>query len=255
MANDPTQYLDALSAPLGDLIASVGRGVAEAQRALDTSTLETIREIYEENQDDDGFLLTLRGLGYQPTWYSIPEATGEITVAVTVGGHVGPASDPVLRLAAPAQHQPLRLYASPVDAGYQNRFQFDVRAASKLTFRIVPVPPSTLAEQIRVVPNLVGLTAAEVDTRLAGLGILATLAAGQSEPAPQATVASQQPAAGELITPGRTVELTFEPLPPAPPEEAGARRESRAAPRRVAGVARPGRVDLWLVTADSCSGA
>ena len=38
--------LDALSVPLGDLIASIGRGVAEAQRALDTASIAALRDIY-----------------------------------------------------------------------------------------------------------------------------------------------------------------------------------------------------------------
>ena len=45
------ELLDVLSAPLGDLIASVGRGVADAQRALDAASLEALREIYGSDEE------------------------------------------------------------------------------------------------------------------------------------------------------------------------------------------------------------
>src|SRR5262245_61084621 len=72
---------DALAAPLGDLIAAAGRGLAEAQRSLDMATVETIKAIHA---DEDGELRVLRRLGYQPTWYRIPELTAELTVSLTV---------------------------------------------------------------------------------------------------------------------------------------------------------------------------
>ena len=48
---DDNDYLDALSAPLGDVIASVGRGVGQAQMELDAGSLQTLQEVYSDDRD------------------------------------------------------------------------------------------------------------------------------------------------------------------------------------------------------------
>ena len=75
--------LDAPPAPLGDLIASVGLGIADAQRALDLASFDVLQAIYGST---DGPYRELQRIGYRPNWYHIPEATGEISVALTVAG-------------------------------------------------------------------------------------------------------------------------------------------------------------------------
>jgi len=43
-----------------------------------------------------------------------------------------------------------------VDAEYTGRYGFDLRAATKLTFKIVPVPPRLDANEMKIAPDLVG---------------------------------------------------------------------------------------------------
>jgi hypothetical protein len=186
--------LDALSLPLGDLIAEVGRGVAEAQRAMDTASLAALRDIYES---DEGLFRELQRIGYRPTWYHIPEAEGQIQVALSVAGTTATtASTPGL---APR----IKLYAAPIDAGYTSRFNFNLQASSSVKFRIVPVPPSTAAEGLQVVPSLIGLALGEARSRLALLGIQATL----PDAASATIVTTQTPAAGTLLATGETVTV------------------------------------------------
>jgi hypothetical protein len=200
---DPRQFLEALSAPFGELIAAVGRGVADAQRALDAGTIAQLREIYQ-NPDDESFRL-LRLINYQPTWYTIPETTGELSVALTLSGSVEatatPSSRPVL--------SSLRLYAAPVDAGYANKYNFNLQATSKLTFRIVPVPPTPLAEQLRVMPDLDGRTFQEITDLLTQLGISFAVKTGEPQPVATDRVKSYEPAAGTVLRAGEGVTLSF----------------------------------------------
>ena len=209
MSRDPLKPLDALSAPMGDLIASVGRGVADAQRALDAASLATYREVYS-NADDETFAL-LREIDYRPTFYVIPEASSTLTVALSIAGESVSGGGP----GAAGRSLP-RLYAAPVDAGYQNRYNFDIQATSRLEFRVVPVPPSSGAEQLRVAPDLVGKTFAEARARLELFELVwsqddpdGTL----GEPAPEAIVASQSVEPGTLVRVGDSIELAFEPPP------------------------------------------
>ena len=189
--------LEALSVPFGDLIASVGRGVADAQREMDFASFALLQEIYR----DEGPLRELQRIGYRPNWYHIPEVEGELQIALTISGEETrqASSSAVTRAAA------LRLYATPVDAGYTSRFGFTLQATSKIKFRIVPVPPSSAAEAIQVMPALVGLTRAEAAARLSLLGIDITLPAG----ADTATVATQQPAPGSIIGVNTTVSVAL----------------------------------------------
>lgn len=178
--------LDALSVPLGDLIAQVGRGVADAQRALDAASIAALRDIYES---DEELFRELQRIGYRPTWYHIPEAEGEIQVALSVAGDTSTSAAGAPRV---------KLYAAPLDAGYTSRFSFNLEASSTVKFRIVPVPPSTAAEGMQVMPSLIGLSLGEARARLTLLGIAATL----PDAASSAVVITQTPAAGTLLATG-----------------------------------------------------
>jgi hypothetical protein len=197
----PEQMIDALSAPLGDLIAEVGRSVADAQKAMDSATIENVRALVAASEPDDPNRL-LRQIGYQPTWYQIPECTAEITIALTLTGS-GESSGGGSKGAAPR----LRMLAAPVDASYASRYNYELKAASCVKFRIVPVPPSPAAERMRVVPALVGLTFDQARARLSELDVRWQLAA-DAKPEDTDKVATQTPAPGEILTAG-AVELGF----------------------------------------------
>jgi hypothetical protein len=193
---DTAPLLDALSAPLGALISAVGRGVADAQREMDAASIAALQEIYSSNHE---LFLELQRIGYRPTWYHIPEVESDLQIALTVtGGQTQGASPPGA--------SPVRLYAAPVDAGYASRFNFSLQASSRVRFRIVPVPPSTAAEAVRIVPALVGLTLGEARTRLLSLDLPSTLPPATTPDT--ALVTAQTPAPGTVLATGGTVTLT-----------------------------------------------
>src|SRR3954463_11770834 len=106
---DATQIIDALSLPLGELIASVGRGVAEAQREMDAGSLNALQEIYSRG---DGLYAELQRIGYRPTWYHIPEARGNPQITLT------PVSEQASGSPGPIPGASKnKLYAAPGDAG------------------------------------------------------------------------------------------------------------------------------------------
>jgi hypothetical protein len=195
MAIDETPF-DALSAPLGDLIASVGLGVADAQRALDAASLAALRTIYESGED---FFRELQAIGYKPTWYHIPEAEGEIQMALSLSGTE--ATAPTSGSAVPRSK--VKLYAVPLDAGYTSRYNFTMTASSSVKFRIVPVPPSAAAEAMRVMPSLVGLQLGEARARLSLLGIAGTFPEGASTD----IVRTQVPEPGVVLGPDDQVTV------------------------------------------------
>jgi hypothetical protein len=201
---DVKPLLDALSLPLGELIASVGRGVAEAQREMDAGSISALQEIYARG---DGLFLELQRIGYRPTWYHIPEAEGDLQIALTATGQETSGSGSAGSTPTASGPTRIKLYAAPVDAGYASRFGFSVQASSRVKFRIVPVPASSGAEALQAVPALVGLTMGEARARLGLLNISGTFPAAGTD---DATVTSQDPLAGTLLSPGRSVTVGTE---------------------------------------------
>jgi hypothetical protein len=206
MTNDlRSLFSDSLAAPLGEVIESVGRGVAEAQAALDAASLQQTLALYEGSAQGDGLVERLRSIGYQPTFYALPETTCEVTVSLTVGGTGGPDGS------AGSQRGSRRAaYITPVDASFANRYGFRAEASAKLSFRIVPVPPPTGVEDLRPVPALVGLKLSEAAAVVSALGLRLLALDGASEPVsaaakPSEVVDQQSPVAGQAVRVGAEV--------------------------------------------------
>jgi hypothetical protein len=189
---DPS-ILDTLSVPFGSLIASVGRGVAEAQREMDAASIATFQAIYES---DEPLFQELQRIGYRPEWYHIPDVEGEIHLALTVTGSETTTDGPT--------RSPVKLYAAPIDAGYLSKFGFTAEATSSVKFRIVSVPPSAAVEQLKVAPALTGLTIAQTRERLTTLGITFDLGSAKDGD----VVSGQEPSPGTVMAPGSIVTVT-----------------------------------------------
>ncbi|KFA91500.1 PASTA domain-containing protein [Archangium violaceum] len=195
--------LESLSAPLGALISSVGRSVAQAQRELDEATLEHLRAIYES---DEGLAAELQRIGYRPTWYHIPEAEAEIAVALSITAEE--------QTQGTQGRSRVKMYGAPMDASYTNRFGYSLSAQSRLKFRVVPVPPSPQAEALVVVPAVVGKTVADGRALLQALGVPHRFPtdAGDTE-----VIASASALPGTVLPPGGELVLIlkrrWEPAP------------------------------------------
>jgi hypothetical protein len=203
MPSNPVADLlaESVATPLGEVIAAVGQGVAEAQRALDDAALAATLAIYED-QGDAGISL-LRDIGYRPTFYVLPDTACEVQVSMRIGG-TGGADGSAGTASLPGAVGKGRTYVTPVDASFQQRFGFQASAAAKLTFRIVPVPPPSALDDNRPMPDLVGKTAPDALAFLARLGLTATLVDRNSQ-AVIATVGLK--VAGQSIDAGRLAPM------------------------------------------------
>jgi hypothetical protein len=122
-----------LVAPVDDIIQQMAQSVANAQLALDRATLEAQKALQQRPEFQE-----LRALGYQPSWYTIPEATFELKLAFyiedTTGETGGEEKGGIIR----------RIFGTTHNATYQNSQSFQAEGASTLRVRIVPVPPSQI---------------------------------------------------------------------------------------------------------------
>lgn len=190
MANNPAdESLVTLAAPLGELIAAVGRGLGEAQRALDQSTIDSVKALYTSNEAN---LEWMRRMGYQPSWYRIPELDAEITASLSV-------SRRAKSVGVPGQ---LQMYMSPVDPTYANSYDYDLQAATVIKFKVVAVPPPPRAADMKVMPPLAGMDSQKAREKLAGMGIPFVVDGTGT------VIDKTTPQAGELILAGEKVTLT-----------------------------------------------
>lgn len=178
--------MNALSVPMGQLIASIGVSVAEAQGSMDRQTIENFKEIYAVGSDA---FAEFRSIGYQPTWYAIPEVRAELAIAVSMSG----------------DSHTRRIGATPVDAAYASRFAFNLRGASTLKLKIVPVPPPGAAADLRVVPSVIGMSVGEARTVLEARGLSLAL---EGAVADDAQISAQQPSAGAVLPRDAGVSVT-----------------------------------------------
>jgi len=231
MADEISDLLrETLASPLGDVISSVGAGVAAAQRALDEGSLAKTLEIYAEGGDD--LLRVLREIGYRPTFYVLPETTGEIQVSLRLSGGGTTQPKPPEPAPVPGIPRPIllpttlartlpapRAYVTPVDATFANKYGYNANASAKISFRIVPVPPPAGLEEVRGVPDLTGRTVAVARDVLTALDLVARFVDEEGnaieEPTSSAEILGSRPPGGTLARVDSVIELTV----PVPPEE------------------------------------
>lgn len=187
---------DVVSAPLGDLIAEVGKGVADAQYAMDKQTLALLEDIYAK---DETYAELLRSMGYRPNWYQIPEAEAEIQLALSVTGSF---SNNDQRQGRSAKNQ-LQMYAAPMNATYSNSFDYEMTASSTLKMKIVPVPEPAPLENRQVVPLLNGKTLGQAKDILSSLDIAYETDANDDA----LPLLNYAPSAGEILALNQIVSL------------------------------------------------
>ena len=136
-ANAFTNTLEVFSASIEDFITSLGKGISDAQVAMDQNSIQT-----QATLDSDP---VASQYGLQATWYQFPKVDLEpkLSVTVTQDQSSSPASQAAPR-ALPAgiggQARAIRIIAQPVSASYQTHFNYDAQAASTISLSIVPVP-------------------------------------------------------------------------------------------------------------------
>jgi hypothetical protein len=153
--NNPVQlFSELLGSPLGELISSVGQGVGDAQAALDHGALQQTLDIYDISKDEDrsdeelNLVNLIREMGYQPTFYTIPETEVEAQISLSL--------DLKSEQSTPTTGYTLSKYkvnATPLNAGNMNRYGLQANAMAKLKFKIVPVPPPPGSADLRLVPD------------------------------------------------------------------------------------------------------
>ena len=126
MADLLVDFNEVLVTPLADMVERIGQGIAEAQRALDEAALATQKSLKDQHPELDK-------IGYQVTWYQMPEVLVELKMA--------------LHYERTDQGKPPGFFLSPFNAKYKRAFEYSAEGASTLKLKIVPVPPPVLSDR------------------------------------------------------------------------------------------------------------
>lgn len=200
MSNSFDFMKDVLATPLGEMISSVGAGVAEAQASLDAGSLAQLLAIYNLDNKDELTTL-LREIGYQPTFYTLPETEVEAQISLSLSINEGYQST------LPSQtnnSNKTKIYATPSNASINNKYNLNVNAFSKIKFKIVPVPSPIENNDLRIVPNIVNKTKAEAENLLAQLGLTLMIDNATNT---LTTVAYQDPLPGAILRTSKEVKV------------------------------------------------
>ncbi len=208
MATNPQDFIkDVLSEPLGNLIASIGKGVGEAQAALDAGSLSQTLEIYREDSErppeEQKMIELMRSIGYQPTFYVLPETEVEAQVSLSFN-----MNNTETGLDRSNQVSRSKVYAMPINAGNTNKYNLNVNAFAKLKFKIVPVPTPADIVEMRIAPDLVKpkLDTADAEKLVTSLGLTYAI---QEESPTIGFVISQEPLPQTRIKAGDTILVTL----------------------------------------------
>ncbi|WP_424404908.1 DUF4332 domain-containing protein [Pasteurella sp. PK-2025] len=109
-------------ANLSEMIAELGRGIGEAQRALDQSAIEVQNQILADDR--------LYSMGLQATWYTMPEAEFTLKMDYVVTEEKNSAGKPLGH----------NIKVVPDNATYSNYFKSERRESSSVRLRFLPIP-------------------------------------------------------------------------------------------------------------------
>lgn len=153
----PSVGQELLDVPLPDMVAKLALGIADAQRALDTNSVETAVALAGTNIDvvpaitqtiaADGTVtfaqapaipMSLLQIGLNPTFYQFAEASIEVTMDIKTTT----STETTVKVGVQAKAGFGCWSASVrVDVAHNRKFQKEVRGTSRLFTKMVPVPP------------------------------------------------------------------------------------------------------------------
>jgi hypothetical protein len=145
-----------LDVPLPSMVAKLGLGIADAQRALDDNSIETLkalndaddvtvitaiqRRITDDGVEYDSYTAEMSPLqmGLMPTFYQFSEATIDVKMDIKTTSQ----TDTSVKVGAEAKAG-WGLYSASIrtDVEHNRKFGKEVNGTSHLVTKLVPVPP------------------------------------------------------------------------------------------------------------------
>lgn len=125
-----------LNAPLPELIERLGVSIANAQAALDRSSLAIAQAMGTTMVEIDSQPRSLLELGFVPSFYAFTEATIEakLSFTITESTEIGVNAEVGVQVG---------VFAASVEASYSRKYSFSAEGSSSIATRLVSLPPPT----------------------------------------------------------------------------------------------------------------
>jgi hypothetical protein len=149
-----------LNAPFPELVKNMGLGIAEAQFALDKSSIRIAQQMagLKEDasgklvKDDSGFIklqenkpeMSLLSLGFTPTFYQFVDTIIELKIDIKMMQSTEKGISASIEGKA---RTPFVSFSASVNASYSQKYQYDASGSSSMKTKLVTVPIPVIFEQ------------------------------------------------------------------------------------------------------------
>lgn len=158
-----------LDVPFGDMVASLGMAIAQAQCALDHNSIEILKMMGEADTvslpmvgsmeysngkltvEDKDFSTSMIGAGFQPTFYQFAETVIEVKMAISMSRESSSETKTNTKESTNKKsfwRTKSTTRTTTVDATYSSKYNYSAEGSSLLRTRLVPVPPNTIIAQV-----------------------------------------------------------------------------------------------------------
>lgn len=128
------------NAPIWEIMNSLGKGIADAQYAMDDYVFKAIQRLAspEEKITVAGQSKSLLELGLMPSFYHFSEVNLNIKMAISSmqGEEFGGEA-----MVAAGGGVGLVMFGASLSASYSNKYSFSANAASEVSAKIISIPP------------------------------------------------------------------------------------------------------------------
>ncbi len=163
----PSIGRELLNVPMGDMIQQMAMAIADAQVALDTSSMEVADfmsrarvefgverdDKFEPKIDADGKVIkkkfSMLELGFAPTFYQFVDTIIEVRIAIKVTLDVESKEDYKTKSTTMGfkKKKGFTVNTQQVDGTYTGKYGYSVEGSSLLRTKLVPIPPPAILEQ------------------------------------------------------------------------------------------------------------
>lgn len=122
------------NSPLSSMIENMGLSIATAQAALDSNSIEMLKEIASSTVEIGGNQISLLNLGFVPSFYAFTEASFDAKMDFAMSESTAFDVNGVVSVQT-------QVVSTTVSAGYARKFDQSASASSSIAARMVSLPP------------------------------------------------------------------------------------------------------------------
>lgn len=139
-----------LNVPFPEMVLQLASAIAEGQYKLDLVSCDiarlmgqqevTLPSLRPDAGEDDVFVTTMLGAGFQPTFYQFTDTIIEVKIAISMSK----TREANISTKAKAG---FGCFSASVNASYSSKYSYSVEGSSLLRTKLTPVPPNTFIEK------------------------------------------------------------------------------------------------------------